>query len=65
MHQAYIIRGVVDASVIHKQAHKRANDDRYPEPTAVHYHKHGEPCNEQCYLVKVGEVDEGPKRGGR
>lgn len=65
MHQAFVIRGLVDPAVVHKQAHRRANDPRYPEPTAVHIHKQGERCNEQCYLVKVGEGDEGPKRGGR
>jgi hypothetical protein len=54
LHNSYIIPGV-DGSVILKQAFARANDKhRPPEPTAIHYHRHGEPCNSDCRLIPIG-----------
>ena len=58
MHNAFIIPGVVDEATIKAQADRRRNDKRYPEATAVHHHRHTEPCNDRCYVIRPGEDEE-------
>ena len=35
-----------DLAVIRRQAHERQKDNRHPDPTTIHFHRHGEPCLE-------------------
>lgn len=62
VHQVFIVPGIVDEQAVRKQAFARANRARRspaegPEPTAIHKHKSGLRCNEDCYLIKVGDSD--------
>lgn len=52
MHEAYVIPGVVDGAVVKAQAERRR--DKEGKPTRIHFHRHGEACNNKCYIV-IGE----------
>jgi hypothetical protein len=54
----YIIPGIVDGAVVHKQAQERQSDSRFPEGTYVHNHKKGVHCNEKCTFYPAQEVGE-------
>jgi hypothetical protein len=55
MHEAFIIPGIVDGAVVHKQAQDRAVDERHPDDTLVHDHKSGVRCNERCKMYLKGK----------
>jgi hypothetical protein len=55
MQHAYITPSVVDAAVVHKQAHERMVDIRDPSDTLVHDHAYGADCqDQQHWLYSVG-----------
>jgi hypothetical protein len=45
MRHSYISPGIIDASVVHKQAHERMVDTRSPGDTLVHDHAYGVSCD--------------------
>jgi hypothetical protein len=59
MHNAYVLPGIVDEAVVKKQAEARAMDARFPEATAIHYHRHGTMCNSKCYIYSGQEKVDG------
>lgn len=48
MHSYYIVQGIVDGSVAHKQAWDRLTDKRSPDDSIVHAHRYHAECNEKC-----------------
>lgn len=53
MHSYFIIPGIIDGAVVHKQADERRKDRRSPEDSIVHAHSKGETCNTNCKYYKV------------
>ena len=51
MHESYIVAGLIDGSVVLKQAHRRLKEDK--EETYIHYHQFGDKCNDRCYVYKM------------
>lgn len=61
-HNIFHRPGITDLDVLRKQAHKRLNN-RFgdPETTTIHFHAHGEKCNDEC--TEYGkETDDGEAR---
>jgi len=52
VHQSYIIRGLVDGAVVHKQAQRRR--DVQGETTVVHQHGRGQTCTDKCMIYEKG-----------
>jgi hypothetical protein len=58
MHHAYVIPNVVDAAVVREQAARRLRDKYNPEESTVHYHRHGEHCDERCEVYTFDRLEE-------
>lgn len=52
MRHAFIIKGVVDEEAVRKQAYAHLKHPSFPEASAIHHHREGEPCVETCYLIQ-------------
>lgn len=57
MHHAYIVPGVIDGAVVHKQADARLHDRRSPGETVVHAHRKGFYCNDDCRVYTFPKIE--------
>ena len=59
MHEVFVIPGVIDASVIQKQADARSRDLSFPEDTIVHSHRVDQKCNDECVIYRIAKQVDG------
>lgn len=57
-HHSYLVPGVTDDEVVHRQARDRMVDKRAPESTVVHHHPERTPCEDQEHTVYTHEDEQ-------